>query len=147
MIRNEKMGKNVEIYDPVNLYDCIIGNNTKIGVGTEIGKNVIIGENCKIQAQCFIPQGVVILHNCMIAPCVCFTNDKYPAVSGWNDERVGKTIVEEDVSIGANSTILPNIIIGKGSLIGAGSIVTKDIPPNSIAYGNPCRVIKKRGKQ
>lgn len=142
-----KLGKNVKIYNFVNIYGCEIGDNTKIGSFVEIREDVKIGKNCKIQAFVFIPQGVVLEDDVFIGPHACFTNDKYPraTIEGKLKEKdedwvAEKTIVKKGASIGANATILSGVVIGENSIIGAGSVVTKDIPSNVIAIGNPARV-------
>jgi acetyltransferase-like isoleucine patch superfamily enzyme len=103
-----------------------------------IGSNAVIGKNCKIQPFAFIPDNVFIFDNVFIGPHVCFTNDKYPPSNGaWKKED--PTVVGEYASIGANTTILPGLSIGAHAIIGAGSVVTCDIPPGEIWYGNPAR--------
>ena len=138
MRRNHEFSKITEcdidptsiIYDQVNLYKCKIGANTKIDSFVYIEEGVIIGNNCKIRPFVFIPSGVTIGNNVFIGPNVTFTNDRYPDIGKeWTMES---TIVEDNVSIGAGSVILPGIKIKKHSLIGSGAIVTKDIPENSI---------------
>ena len=152
MIKDAKLGKNVKIYHKnlVNLYGCEIGENTKIAAFVEIQKNVKIGKNCKIEAFAFIPEGVTIEDECFIGPHACFTNDKLPRATNKNgtlktakDWKVAKISVKKGASIGANATIICGITIGKNSIVGAGSVVTKDVPPNSIVAGNPAKVIGK----
>ncbi len=145
-----KLGKNVVVYDFVNLYGCKIGDNTRIGCFVEIRKDVVIGKNCKIQAFAFIPEGVTIGDEVFIGPHVCFVNDKYPratnkggSMKSAKDWKVERTVVKKRAGIGANSTILCGITIGENSIVGAGSVVIKDVPKNSIVAGNPARVISK----
>ena len=152
MIKDVKLGKNVKIYHAglVNLYGCKIGDNTKIGSFVEIQKNASIGRNCKIEAFAFIPEGVTLEDGVLVGPHACFTNDKYPRATTKNgklketeDWEVTKTTVKKRASIGANATIICGVTIGENSIIGAGSVVTKDVPTNSIAAGNPAKVIGK----
>ena len=153
MITNDvKLGKNVKVFhkDLVNLYGCSIGDNSKIATFVEIQKNVKIGKNCKIEAFAFIPEGVEIEDGVFIGPHTCFTNDKLPratnrdgSLKSADDWEVTKTIVKKRASIGANATIVCGVTIGENSIVGAGSVVTKDVPSNSIAVGNPAKVIGK----
>ncbi|RKX69903.1 N-acetyltransferase [candidate division TA06 bacterium] len=143
-----KLGNNVKIYSFVNMYGCEIGDNTKIGTFVEIQSGVKIGNNCKISSHTFICEGVTIESEVFIGHNVSFINDKYPraAKNGRlltkEDWILEKTIVKKGVSIGTSVTILSGITIGKNSIIGAGSIVTRDIPDNVIAFGNPAKVIR-----
>jgi UDP-2-acetamido-3-amino-2,3-dideoxy-glucuronate N-acetyltransferase len=126
-----------KIWGNCNVYlTAKIGYKVSVGSGTEIGHNVFIGANSRIGAQCFIPEGVWIGNQCFIGPKVCFTNDRYPPSprSKWQT-----TIIQDKVSIGAACVILPGLVIGKGALIGAGSVVTKNIPENEIWAGNPAK--------
>ena len=145
-----KLGKNVKIYHPdlVNLYGCEIDDNCKIGAFVEIRKEAKIGKNCKIQAFAFIPEGVTIEDNVFIGPHVCFTNDKYPKATNSDgslqketDWELLSTVVKKGASIGANATILP-VIIGENAIVGAGAVVTKDVPANAIVAGNPARFLR-----
>ena len=150
IIDKVKLGKNVKIYNFVNIYGCEIGDNTKVGSYVEIRENVKIGKNCKIQAFAFLPQGVILEDEVFVGPHACFTNDKIPrATVKGKLKEIGKdwkpetTIVRKGASIGANATILGGITIGENSIVGAGSVVTKDVPDNVIVAGNPAKVIGK----
>ncbi|MBI4225670.1 N-acetyltransferase [Candidatus Roizmanbacteria bacterium] len=145
-----RLGKNVKIYHFANLYGCKIGDNTKIGAFVEVTKGVIIGKNCKISSHTFICDGVTIQDNVFIGHNVTFINDKYPRATdqrgimikagGW---KLEKTVVEKDASIGSSATILCGITIGEKAIVGAGAVVTKNVPANSIVVGNPARVIRR----
>jgi UDP-2-acetamido-3-amino-2,3-dideoxy-glucuronate N-acetyltransferase len=145
-----RLGKDVKIYDFVNIYGCEIGDNTKIGTFVEIQKNAKIGKNCKISSHTFICEGVTIEDNVFVGHGVTFVNDKYPKAT--NDEgelqtaddwTVEPTMVKRGASIGSGSTILSQIIIGEKAIIGAGSVVTKDVPANTIVAGNPARILRR----
>lgn len=134
--------KGVKIWHPdlCNLYGCTIGAGTSIGAFCEIQEGVVIGHGCKLQAFIFIPKGVKIGNNVFIGPHVCFTNDKYPKAQGaW---QLLETIVENGANIGANVTICPGVRVGEGSLVAAGSVVTKDVPHNVVVVGNPARIVR-----
>ena len=151
MIKKDvRLGKNVNIFheDLVNLYGCEIGDNTKIASFVEIQKNVSIGKNCKIEAFAFIPEGVKIEEGVFIGPHVCFTNDKLPRATNKDgslktaeDWEVTRTFVRKRASIGANATIICGVTVGENSIVGAGSVVTKDVPQNSVVVGNPAKAI------
>mgnify|MGYP001613751235 CR=1 FL=1 len=142
LIRDCKIGKGTKIWNFVNLYECEIGENCTIGTFVEIGKGVKIGNNCKIETGTFIPSGVTIEDNCFIGHNVVFTNDKLPKIG--KEWQIKKTFVKQGASIGANATIVCDVTIGENSLIGAGAVVTKDVPANSVAVGNPARIVRKR---
>lgn len=148
-IRNVEIGENVKICDYVNLYECCIGAETKIGTFVEIQKKVSIGNNCKIQSHTFICEGVHIEDEVFIGHGVCFVNDMYPrAVNTDGSPKTDKdwvlvsTYVKKGASIGTGATILGGIEVGENSIIGAGSVVTKDVPSKAIVVGNPARIIK-----
>lgn len=147
-----RLGKNVRIFhkELVNLYGCEIGDNTKIAAFVEIQKDAKIGKNCKIEAFAFIPSGVEIEDEVFIGPHACFTNDKLPRAANNDgtlrkekDWNMVKTLVRRGASIGANATIICGITLGRNALIGAGSVVTKNVPDNSVVAGNPAKVIGK----
>ena len=149
-LKNVSVGENVKIFKFVNAYDCEIGDNTKVGAFVEIQKNAVIGKNCKISSHTFICEGVTIKDNVFVGHNVSFINDKFPKavnksgkLQSENDWKVTETIVEEGTSIGTSATIMCGVHIGKNAIIGAGAIVTKDIPENSVAFGNPARIQKK----
>lgn len=123
--------------------NVIIGKNVTIGQNVYIDRDVFIGDNCKIQNNVSIYKGVKIDSNVFVGPSVTFTNDLYPNVEEWSEDKIISTHIKNGVSIGANSTILCGIILGENCMIGAGSVVTKHIPENSLAYGNPA-IIKKK---
>ena len=131
------------IHKMSNIYESAkIGEETTVGAFVEIGHNVVIGKNCSIGCGVFIPENVIVKDDVFIGPHVVFTNDKYaPSKGRWRDEP--PTVVENGVSIGANATILPNITIGEGAKIGAGSVVTKSVEPYTVVLGNPARNIKE----
>ena len=142
-----KLGRDVRLSKFINLYGCEIGDDTKIGAFVEIQKNAYVGKRCKISSHTFICEGVTIEDNVFVGHSVAFINDSYPrattAEGGMQTEsdwKVEKTLVKKGASIGSGSTILANVTIGENAIVGAGSVVTRDIPPNSIAYGNPARV-------
>jgi acetyltransferase-like isoleucine patch superfamily enzyme len=145
-----KIGKNVKIFGFVNMYGCEIGDESKIGCFVEIQKNAKIGKNVKVSSHTFICEGVTIEDNVFVGHNVSFINDKYPRSTNQqgglqteSDWAVVPTLVKQGASIGTSTTILCGVTIGENAIIGAGSVVTKDIPPNTIAYGIPAKVQKR----
>ena len=145
-----QLGKNIKIYDFVNLYGCKIGDNTKIGTFVEIQKGACIGKNCKISSHTFICEGVVIEDNVFVGHNVTFINDLYPRAVTEDGKMQTEdnwvcvpTRVKEGASIGSSATLLCGITIGSNAIVGAGSIVAKDVPENTIVGGNPAKMIRK----
>lgn len=143
-----KLGNGVKLAKFINLYGCAVGDDTKIGAFVEVQKNSTIGSRCKISSHTFVCEGVTIEDDVFIGHGVMFINDTYPratangALQTEADWVVEPTIVKQGASIGSNCTILCNVTIGEHAIIGAGSVVTKDVPPNMIAAGNPARIIR-----
>lgn len=144
-----KLGKGVRIFDFTNLYGCEIGDDSKIGAFVEIQKGVKVGKNCKISSHSFICEGVTLEDGVFIGHGVMFTNDRFPraTVAGGGlqteaDWTCIPTLVKRGASIGSNATLLCGITVGENAIIGAGSVVTKDVPPDTIVAGNPARVKK-----
>jgi acetyltransferase-like isoleucine patch superfamily enzyme len=144
-----KLGQNVKIFEYVNLYGCEIGDNTKVGTFVEIQKGACVGRNCKISSHTFICEGVTIEDNCFIGHNVTFINDIYPRstngdgqIQTEDDWKCVPTLVKRGASIGSSATILCGVTIGENAIVGAGSVITKDIPPNTIVAGNPSRVLR-----
>ena len=144
-----KLGKDVKLSSFINLYGCTIGDNVKIGAFVEIQKNAFIGNNCKISSHTFVCEGVTIEDNVFIGHNVAFINDTYPRATTDGqlqteaDWTVEKTLVKKGASIGSGSTILSKVTIGENAIVGAGSVVTKDVAPNTIVAGNPARILRK----
>ena len=148
-LNNVSLGKDIKIFNFVNAYGCSIDDNSKIGAFVEIQKGAFIGKNCKISSHTFICEGVHIEDNVFIGHGVMFTNDLFPKATNADgspqtesDWKVVKTIVKKGASIGSNATILCGITIGENALIGAGSVVTKDVSPNSVVAGVPAKILK-----
>ncbi len=148
--KDVQLGQNVRIFHFVNLYGCIIGDNSKIGTFVEIQKGAVIGRNVKVSSHTFICEGVTIEDDVFIGHHVCFINDLYPRSVNSNgslqtdeDWHVVPTLVKRGASIGSNATILAGITIGEHAIIGAGTVVTKDVPPRTIVAGNPARILRE----
>lgn len=145
-----KLGNDVKLSKFINLYGCVIGDGTKIGAFVEIQKNSTVGRNCKISSHTFICEGVTIEDEVFIGHGVTFINDSYPratTISGKlqteADWKVEPTLIKKGASIGSGATILANVVIGERAIIGAGSVVTKDVPRDTIVAGNPAGVRRK----
>jgi acetyltransferase-like isoleucine patch superfamily enzyme len=144
-----KLGANVRLAKFINLYGCEIGDETKIGAFVEIQKNATVGKCCKISSHTFICEGVLIEDNVFIGHGVTFINDRYPCATTVEgnlqteaDWKVEHTIIKKGASIGSGTTILSNTNIGENAIVGAGSVVTKDVPPNAIVAGNPAKLLR-----
>jgi acetyltransferase-like isoleucine patch superfamily enzyme len=144
-----KLGKDVKLSHFINLYGCEVGDETKIGAFVEIQKNARVGRRCKISSHTFICEGVDIEDNVFIGHSVTFINDTYPrataetgALQTEADWKVEKTRVCKGASIGSGSTILANLTIGERAIVGAGSVVTKDVPADAIVAGNPAKFLR-----
>src|SRR5271170_807000 len=144
-----KLGRDVKLSKFINLYGCEVGDESKIGAFVEIQKNASVGKRCKISSHTFICEGVVIEDNVFIGHGVMFINDSYPRATTLHgnlqsatDWKVERTVIKKGASIGSGATILSNINIGENAIVGAGSVITKDVPPNSIVAGNPARVLR-----
>jgi acetyltransferase-like isoleucine patch superfamily enzyme len=144
-----KLGHAVKLSSFINLYGCQIGDETKIGAFVEIQKNSRIGRRCKISSHTFVCEGVTIEDNVFIGHGVMFINDTYPRATtpegelqAEKDWRVETTVVRRGASIGSGSTILSNVVIGENAIVGAGSVVTHDVPADTIVAGNPARILR-----
>lgn len=144
-----KLGQNVKLSKFINLYGCEIGDESKIGAFVEIQKNASVGKRCKISSHTFICEGVTIEDNVFIGHGVMFINDSYPRATAADgnlqteaDWKVERTVVKKGASIGSGATILSNVKIGENAIVGAGSVVTKDVPRGSIVVGNPAKVLR-----
>jgi acetyltransferase-like isoleucine patch superfamily enzyme len=144
-----KLGKGVKLSKFINMYGCEVGDDTKVGAFVEVQKNASIGKRCKISSHTFICEGVTIEDEVFIGHSVTFINDMYPRATTESgglqteaDWKVDKTLVKRRASIGSGSTILASVTIGENAIVGAGSVVTKDVPANTIVAGNPARVLR-----
>ncbi|HEX6880709.1 MAG TPA: acyltransferase [Terriglobales bacterium] len=149
-----KLGRGVRLSKFINLYGCEIGDETKIGAFVEVQKNATIGNRCKISSHTFICEGVTIEDNVFVGHGVVFINDSYPrattsdgSLQTESDWKVERTHICKGASIGSGSTILANLTIGENAIVGAGSVVTKDVPANAIVAGNPARVFRYIAEQ
>jgi acetyltransferase-like isoleucine patch superfamily enzyme len=145
-----KLGRDVKLSKFINLYGCEIGDETKIGAFVEIQKNASVGKRCKISSHTFICEGVKIEDNVFVGHGVMFINDSYPRATAEGgslqtdaDWKVEKTVIKKGASIGSGATILANLCVGENAIVGAGAVVTKDVPPNTIVAGNPARVFRQ----
>jgi acetyltransferase-like isoleucine patch superfamily enzyme len=144
-----KLGADVRLSKFINLYGCEVGDETKIGAFVEIQKNAKVGRRCKISSHSFICEGVTIEDNVFIGHGVMFTNDSYPRATTSDgglqteaDWKVERTLVKQGASIGTGATILPNISIGENAIVGAGSVITRDVPANAVVAGNPAKILR-----
>jgi acetyltransferase-like isoleucine patch superfamily enzyme len=144
-----RLGKDVRLSPFVNLYGCEVGDNTKIGAFVEIQKNAKVGKNCKISSHTFVCEGVSIQDNVFVGHGVVFINDLFPRATTAQGElqtekdwKVERTLVKKGASIGSGSTILANVVIGENAMVGAGSVVTRDVPDNAVVAGNPAKVLR-----
>jgi acetyltransferase-like isoleucine patch superfamily enzyme len=144
-----KLGQDVRLSKFINLYGCQIGDETKIGAFVEIQKNATVGRRCKISSHTFVCEGVTIEDNVFIGHGVTFINDSFPRATTTDGElqtesdwRVETTVVKRGASIGSGATILSKVVIGENAIVGAGSVVTRDVPPNAIVAGNPAKILR-----
>jgi acetyltransferase-like isoleucine patch superfamily enzyme len=144
-----KLGENVKLSKFINLYGCTVGDGTKIGAFVEIQKNATVGCNCKVSSHTFICEGVTIEDEVFLGHSVTFINDSYPRATTAGgqlqteaDWKVERTLVKKGASIGSGSTILANVTIGENAIVGAGSVVTKDVPAHAVVAGNPAKVLR-----
>jgi acetyltransferase-like isoleucine patch superfamily enzyme len=145
-----KLGKDVRLSKFINLYGCEIGDETKIGAFVEIQRGASVGRRCKVSSHTFICEGVTIEDHVFIGHNVAFVNDSFPRATTpegelqtADDWTVEKTLVKKGASIGSGATILSNVTIGERSIVGAGAVVTRDVPPDVIVVGNPARVLRR----
>lgn len=149
-----KLGKNVRIFSFTNLYGCEIGDDVKVGTFVEIQKGVKVGNRCKISSHTFICEGVILEDDVFVGHNVVFTNDRYPRATSAGGQLQTEadwvcipTLVKRGASIGSGAVLLCGITVGENAMIGAGSVVTKDVPPDTIVAGNPARIVKSLPKK
>lgn len=149
MVRDTQLGDNVRIFEPVNIYEAQIGDESRVGAFVEIQSGVVIGNRCKVSSHSFLCSGVTLEDEVFIGHGVMFTNDKVPkacnpdgTLKSADDYELLTTLVKKGASIGSNATILPGITIGKNALVGAGAVVTKDVPDEAVVVGNPAKRTK-----
>ena len=145
-----KLGENVQLSKFINLYGCEVGDNTKIGAFVEIQKNAKIGRNCKISSHTFVCEGVTIEDDVFIGHNVTFINDTYPrattsdgSLQTEKDWNVEMTLIKKGASVGSGATILSKVTVGEYAIVGAGAVVTKDVPARAVVAGNPARVLRE----
>lgn len=145
-----KLGRDVKLSRFINLYGCEIDDETKIGAFVEIQKNARVGKRCKISSHTFICEGVTIEDNVFVGHGVMFINDSYPRATAAggslqteSDWKVEKTVIKKGASIGSGATILANLCVGENAIVGAGAVVTRDVPPNTIVAGNPAKIFRQ----
>jgi acetyltransferase-like isoleucine patch superfamily enzyme len=150
IVRDVRLGKNVVLRDFVNLYGCTVGDNCRIGTFVEIQKNAVLGNNIKVSSHTFICEGVTIEDDVFIGHNVSFINDKYPRATNSNgilqteeDWELVPTTVKRGATIGTGCTILCGVVIGENAMVGAGSVVVRDVPADAVVAGNPARVIRE----
>jgi acetyltransferase-like isoleucine patch superfamily enzyme len=151
-LNNVKLGKNVKLSKFINLYGCEIGDGTKIGAFVEIQKNAFVGKNCKVSSHTFVCEGVTLEDNVFIGHGVTFINDTYPRSTNSDgsmqteaDWKVESTRIKKGASVGSGATILAKVTVGENAIVGAGSVVTRDVPDNAIVAGNPAKVLRYVG--
>jgi acetyltransferase-like isoleucine patch superfamily enzyme len=144
-----KLGKGVKLSKFINMYGCEVGDDTKIGAFVEIQKNARVGRRCKISSHTFVCEGVQIEDNVFIGHGVTFINDSYPRATAEDgqlqteaDWHVETTVIKKGASIGSGATILCNVVVGENAIVGAGSVVTRDVPANTIVAGNPAKILR-----
>lgn len=144
-----RLGNGVRLAPFVNLYGCEIGDHSKIGAFVEVQKNARVGRNCKVSSHTFICEGVTIEDNVFVGHGVVFINDLFPRATNPEGElqtdkdwKLDHTVVKKGASIGSGATILANVVIGENAMVGAGSVVTRDVPDNAVVAGNPAKVLR-----